>query len=143
MPGIVVGVDDSSAARAALSWALQQAARAGTSLTVVTAIDPLIASAVWDTSPAHNSCDSILAGATAAAKQLVREANGGAGEVDVDVRAVIGRPVHVLVEAAEGADLVVVGSRGNGALHRLLLGSTSAAVAAHAPCSVMIVRPTD
>ena len=39
-------------------------------------------------------------------------------------------------------DLVVVGARGRSAVRRLLLGSTSDFVATHAPCSVLVVRPT-
>jgi nucleotide-binding universal stress UspA family protein len=53
-----------------------------------------------------------------------------------------GQPKRRIPEEAEswGADLVVVGSHGYGFWDRLLLGSVSQAVAAHAPCSVEIVR---
>ena len=40
------------------------------------------------------------------------------------------------------ADLVVVGTRGNGLLKRLLLGSTARSVLHHADASVLITRPT-
>lgn len=40
----------------------------------------------------------------------------------------------------KGVDMIVVGSRGRGRLHGLLLGSVSQKVATHAPCSVLIVR---
>jgi len=43
---------------------------------------------------------------------------------------------------AEKADLIVIGSRGHGAVKRLLLGSVSTYVVTHAPCSVLVVRPT-
>jgi len=46
--------------------------------------------------------------------------------------------LHVIDE--EAADLVVVGARGLGAIQRLLVGSTSEHLLAHAPCSVLIVR---
>lgn len=47
----------------------------------------------------------------------------------------------ILREAAEwGADLIVVGSHGRGAMDRLLIGSTSEGVATHAACSVLVVR---
>jgi nucleotide-binding universal stress UspA family protein len=45
------------------------------------------------------------------------------------------------VAEAEPTDLVVVGSRGLGALTRFLIGSTSERVARHAPCSVLVARP--
>ena len=47
----------------------------------------------------------------------------------------------ILQEAAEWpADLIVLGSHGNSGLTRFLLGSTSEAVATHAPCSVEVIR---
>jgi nucleotide-binding universal stress UspA family protein len=51
-----------------------------------------------------------------------------------------GRPAQVLISAAQGADLLVVGSRGHGALAGMLLGSVSEDVAAHAPCPVVVIR---
>jgi nucleotide-binding universal stress UspA family protein len=53
-----------------------------------------------------------------------------------------GVPKDQIVEEAErwGADLIVVGSHGYGALKRFVLGSVATAVALHAPCSVEIVR---
>jgi nucleotide-binding universal stress UspA family protein len=52
-----------------------------------------------------------------------------------------GSPAHRLIEAAADwdADLIVVGSRGETGLERLLVGSVSRAVLYHAPCSVLIV----
>lgn len=48
---------------------------------------------------------------------------------------------EILEEAeAWGAELIVLGSHGYGFWNRLLLGSVSQAVAAHAPCSVEIVK---
>lgn len=53
-----------------------------------------------------------------------------------------GWPKEVILEEAErwGADLIVVGSHGRGAVRRLFLGSVSLALATSAPCSVEIVR---
>lgn len=54
----------------------------------------------------------------------------------------MGLPKRLIVEEAErfGADLIVVGSHGYRMWERMLLGSVSQAVAAHAECSVLIVR---
>ena len=51
-----------------------------------------------------------------------------------------GDPGAVIVEAAENADLVVVGSRGLNPLQRMLLGSVSAKVVNRAHCDVLVVR---
>ncbi|MFL6257798.1 MAG: universal stress protein [Pyrinomonadaceae bacterium] len=74
----------------------------------------------------------------AAAK--LRAGQGRPVQVSTDVLA--GSPKRTLVEEAEswGADLIVVGSHGYKSWERMLLGSVSQAVAAHARCSVLIVR---
>jgi nucleotide-binding universal stress UspA family protein len=51
----------------------------------------------------------------------------------------LGGPASVILDAAQGADLVVVGSRGVNALERFLLGSTSTQVVHHAPCPVVVI----
>jgi len=60
-------------------------------------------------------------------------------QAEVEIR--VGDPSSEIVEAAQafGADLVVVGSRGRGAIRGLVLGSVSRRVAATAPCSVLVV----
>lgn len=40
----------------------------------------------------------------------------------------------------KGIDLIVVGSRGRGAIERFLLGSVATKIVTHAPCSVLVVR---
>ncbi len=45
------------------------------------------------------------------------------------------------IAADVGADVIVVGSHGRGAIERLLLGSVSEQVVRHAPCPVLVVRP--
>lgn len=55
-----------------------------------------------------------------------------------------GNPTHLILKTAEemDSDLIVIGARGHGALERLLIGSVSDGVATHAPCSVVVVRPS-
>lgn len=63
-------------------------------------------------------------------------------QLSVTTEVLFGSPKRVILEEAEafGADLIVVGSHGHGALERFLIGSVSQAVALHAKCSVEIVR---
>ncbi|GGU50519.1 universal stress protein [Lentzea flava] len=61
--------------------------------------------------------------------------------VRVETHVVHGSPAQRLVEHAQGASLLVVGSRGAGGLRGTLLGSTSQAVLRQAPCPVLLVRP--
>lgn len=63
-------------------------------------------------------------------------------KLNVTTKVLSGSPKRVILEEAEafGADLIVVGSHGHGALERFLLGSVSQAVALHARSSVEIVR---
>ena len=62
---------------------------------------------------------------------------------DVDVREHVIRalPAEALIGESEGADLLVVGSRGRGGFGGLLLGSVSHTVLQHAHCPVAVVRP--
>ena len=66
----------------------------------------------------------------------------GGSKLQISTEILDGSPRRVIVEEAEawGADLIVVGSHGYRTWERLLLGSVSQTVAAHAGCSVEIVR---
>lgn len=63
-------------------------------------------------------------------------------EPPVEIRTTVehGNPANVLLRAAEGASLLVVGNRGHGGLTEALLGSVGQHRTQHAPCSVVIVR---
>jgi nucleotide-binding universal stress UspA family protein len=52
-----------------------------------------------------------------------------------------GPATRTLLDAAEGADLLVVGHRGRGGWVGLRLGSSAEQVVSHAPCTVVVVRP--
>lgn len=75
------------------------------------------------------------------AVQTLREGKG-THDTEVIAECLEGAPKEVILEEAErwGADLVVLGSHGRGAVKRMILGSVSSAVAEHANCSVEISR---
>jgi len=138
---IVVGVDGSTHSAAALRWALGQAVLTGARIDAVACwLRPAMAGGY---SPAAY-VDIDLAGPTAeVARAAVADAvaaTAGAAGVEVQTRVVEGYPPRVLVEAAAGADLLVVGSRGHGELSGMLLGSVGLHCATHAPCPVLIVH---
>jgi nucleotide-binding universal stress UspA family protein len=136
-PIIVVGVDGSEASLRALRWAGDQAKLTGASLTVVT---------TWEFPPTFGwappyPSDFDPGKDTRAALQTNVDAVLGPDPgmvVQLDV--VEGHPAVVLTEAAQDAELLVVGSRGHGAFAGMLLGSVSEYCAAHARCPVVIVR---
>ena len=137
MGRIVVGVDGSPEATAALEWALEEGRLRGSDVDVVCAF-----SAVPDLSEATLLADE--KDAALRAEELVRSVVEPAAQsrpgVRVATRTVEGRPAQVLIEAAAGADLLVVGSRGRGGFAGLLLGSVSQQCVHHAPCPVTVVR---
>jgi len=65
-------------------------------------------------------------------------------EPDVLIRSSVveGHPAEVLVRAARGADMLVVGSRGHGGFTEAVLGSVSQYCVHHAPCPVLVIRGT-
>jgi nucleotide-binding universal stress UspA family protein len=139
MSGIIVGVDGSVHSRKALEYAAKEAVAHHTSLTVLT-----VHQAVRDVygSPSHYTDDAAL---TEKARQAVQaetdEVLAGLAEKpeSVTVKAVHGLPADELVKAAEGAEMLVMGSRGAGGFARLLLGSVATQVSHHANCAVLIV----
>ena len=60
---------------------------------------------------------------------------------EFNVEAIAGPPGPVLVDASEGADLLVLGHRGRGSLRSALLGSVGLHCVLHATCPVTVVRP--
>lgn len=132
---IVVGVDGSPEAEQALRWAVGQARLTGAEVHAVIAWQmPAAYGLTLQTEPdwaAHNS--QTLAAAVAGAL--------GRGDAERVVQQVVeDHPTGALLGAAEGADVLVVGSRGRGRFAGMLLGSVSRHVAAHAACPVVVHR---
>jgi nucleotide-binding universal stress UspA family protein len=73
--------------------------------------------------------------------KALRRADGKSEGVEIEVVPAPGSPARTLIESAQGADLLVVGSRGRGGFLGLLLGSVSQQCAQHPPCPVVILPP--
>ena len=148
MPGrIVVGVDGSEHGQAALRWAAGEARLRGATLVAVHAwtFTPPVAVGAPDLMaiPAGNLAEELDADRAAAERLLDDALDGAAAEladVPVERQLMEDPPGEGLVRLAEGADLVVVGTRGRGSIAQALLGSVSHHVVQHAPCPVVIVR---
>jgi nucleotide-binding universal stress UspA family protein len=134
---IVVGVDGSTGAEAALRYAIDEARRHGALLRIVGAwsIPPVAYMGV--PLPTDFSDDSERAARTSIDRAL--ESVGPPDDVAVEIRIAQGQPAAVLVAQAGPADVLVVGSRGLGGFRELLLGSVSQACVHHAPCPVIVV----
>ncbi|MER0484667.1 universal stress protein [Streptomyces sp. Edi2] len=136
---VVVGVDGSPSSHAALRWAVQYAELIGGDVVAVAAW-----AFPWTYGLAAPAVDPTF-DRTIAERDLVNRVHQVLGEsraAQVQKRLVKGHPVEVLLSEAEGAEALVVGSRGLGGFRRALLGSVSQQCALHATCPVVIVRPT-
>jgi len=140
---IVVGVDSSDGAKAALRFALEEAKLRDASLRAVHAWQfasigaPAIEAGTQplfgiEHAEAQRSVEASLEAA-------LQEAIPDPGPVDVERRIVEGTAAGALVDESRGADLLVVGSRGLGGFRGLMLGSVGQQVAHHAACPVVIV----
>jgi nucleotide-binding universal stress UspA family protein len=149
---IVVGVEGSPGSLAALRFALAEARLRGDRLValhawmlpVEEAVHPFLLLVPGAEGPPLPELQEALGSAAterldAALAQVADESVG----VEVERRLVEGSPAATLVEASEGADLLVVGSRGHGGFRSLLLGSVSQQCAHYARCPVVIVPPPD
>lgn len=135
-PRIIVGVDGSDSSQAALRWAVRQAKLAGGRVEAVTAWHyPAVYG--WETAGIDGDfagdARRILAGAVTAVV-------GPEPEVPVLPLVTEGYPADVLLHAAKGADLLVLGSRGHGGVTSVLLGSVSLHCVLHAHCPVLVLR---
>ena len=136
MNGVVVGVDGSPGSATALLFALEEARLRGTTLHVVWA---------WQVPAMTYTVDADIADLSAEVETQAGKALDAAladldvGDVPLEEHVLEGHPAGVLLDAGAGADLLVVGSRGQGGFARLLLGSVGHEVAQHAPCPTVIV----
>jgi nucleotide-binding universal stress UspA family protein len=139
---ILCGIDGSHQARLALRHAARLAPALGVRLVVAHVVQlPLPSPRVGGTAgePTDIPIDALLKGGEAILEKLLEEEGLGR----VERRVMLGFPADCLADLAddEAAELIVVGSRGRGALKRALLGSVSSDLIGVARCPVLVVPP--
>jgi nucleotide-binding universal stress UspA family protein len=134
---ILVAIDGSSLARAALDFAVDLALRYRATVVLVHAF-PHVSDLLGTPQYEH-----LLAARTLNGQRLLESARTQVGDAaPVETQLVEGPPAPAILRVAadEGCDMIVVGSRGHGQLTGLLLGSVSSVVAQRADCPVLIVH---
>ena len=142
MRKIVVGLDGSPASLEGLEWAYGQAIVSGAELTAVHGwIYPYSGPRTSVSEPRTQMQLDAMEELKTSLESLGPRLTGGS--IHVHAKLVEQSPTESLLDEAKDADLLVVGSRGRGALRSLLLGSVTSTVAQHAACPVVIVRELD
>ncbi len=138
-PGVVVGIDGSESARKAIAFAAEEASFRGVPLIAVYAWMPPLTPGLeylWS--------EELVDSQRAAAEEAIAIGTAGLAERYPDLvlerKIVQAPPVSALLQAAEDADMIVVGSRGRGGLSRLLLGSVSHGVLQSLPRTTVVTR---
>jgi nucleotide-binding universal stress UspA family protein len=147
-PRVVVAVDGSAGSKAALRFALEDAARRGVPVEAVVAYR---VPEMWVdfNGIGRHELERLRSTMRSQQEDKVRAvidevARGSAGPLpEAHARAAEGSPADVLIRESQGADLLVMGSRGHGGFHTMLLGSTSMQCVLHATCPVTVVHSTE
>jgi nucleotide-binding universal stress UspA family protein len=141
-PRIVAAVDGSDSSLSALRWAIRQAGLTGAAVDAVAAWHYPVSS--YGYVPVGDAEDYDFQKIT---EKVLSDAISGSLEPGSDVRvrshAVEGHAAQVLIDASDGADLLVVGSRGHGGFTEALLGSVSQHCVHYAHCPVVVIRGQD
>jgi nucleotide-binding universal stress UspA family protein len=136
---VMAGYDDTDEGDAALAAATKLAAEAGARLGLVAVLDPRVFADYSAYAAADYESGSLKEGHREHLEQLLEQKLAGMPDgIEAAGEVVEGDPAEALAEAAQGADLLVLGSRGYGPLRSVLLGSVSSHIVREAPCAVMV-----
>jgi nucleotide-binding universal stress UspA family protein len=138
---IVVGVDGSPSSKAALAWAIGQAELTGATVEAVIAwhYPAMVSRTGLALMSAQDDADLETFFGTDLSDAIEATVTPGC-QVKISATVRKGNAAQVLLDCAEGASLLVVGSRGRGGFASALLGSVSQHCAQHAPCPIVIYR---
>jgi len=142
---VVVGIDGSEASRAALRWAADEAKQRGAALRVVHTWDHPYSVPGPHTQTGRPKVDEEVTERRLAEELLDRELAATGVEatgIRVERELVEGPPAKRLLGAAEGADLLVIGSDRHPKLVDIPLGRVGRECVQHSPCPIVIVHPT-
>jgi nucleotide-binding universal stress UspA family protein len=137
-PQIIVGVDGTTSGRAAVVWAAREAAHRRALLRIVHVFDWEWMSSLYGRSGLY--LEKARRHVQAVSGEALELAGAVAPEVDVEVDALIGKPVDRLLHMAADASLVVLGHGERNGAGSLLQSSVSQRVATHVQCPVVVVR---
>jgi nucleotide-binding universal stress UspA family protein len=142
---VVVGMDGSGDARAALMFAMGEAAMRRSVLRVAVAVllpDYGLAAPTKMTLPSPQELiDDVRKAAQTYVDEAVAAYGDGADGLPVEVAVMFGHPGEVLCSSAATAELLVVGHRGRGAVASAIIGSVGLHCVLNASCPVVVVRP--
>lgn len=138
---VVVGVDGSEPAAAALDWAARQASLENRQLAVVHGCG--LPGAMHDFEDIVANERGLESVGRSIVREAVQEVRLADPTIGVESVVTMGHPERVLLEASESADMLVLGARGRGTVASALLGSVSAVVARESMCPVVVVRAFD
>ena len=143
--GILVAVDGSSESDAALRWAADEAVLRDAPITLMHVVIPVVTSwpvrslqaefNEWQEDNARRVVEQ--------AQKMLRDSRGSSALPDVRTEVLHGYVVPTLVSASKEAQIIVVGSRGMGAVGRAILGSVSSGLVHYARCPVAIVHANE
>ncbi|BBH68050.1 universal stress protein [Actinoplanes sp. OR16] len=134
---VVVGVDGSAQAAAVLEFAAGQAAARHVPLRVIRTWPPV--TGLWEETPLVTR--TVTSEERASFDELVTVVRVAYPRLEIVAEVSVAHPAEALTEAAARAQLVVVGSRGRGAVRGMLLGSVSQHLLRHSPSTVVVVHP--
>ena len=142
---ILLAIDGSECSRAAAGEVARRPWPADSQVRVISIVEPpapLAAEPYMGVGGYFEGAEQLMRQEASKSVERASAQLSAAGGLQLSTEVLTGSPKRVIVEAAEarGADLIVVGSHGYQCWERMLLGSVSQAVAAHAECSVEIVR---
>ncbi|CAN5450117.1 universal stress protein [soil metagenome] len=143
--GLLVAVDGSAESDAAVVWAAHESVLRHTPVTLVHAIAPVVIS--WPVEPVLTDVTQWYEDAAHTILQRAKEtflaAVNSPDVIDVRTEVIHSPVTPALVDASKGAQMLVVGNRGLGAIGRLMLGSVSSSVVRHAHCPVAVIHPDE